>query len=69
MQITLDLPDNLVSEILKFSDEKNTNKAIQKALEEKVRHEKRKKLLYLKGKIDLEIHLDNLRKRTNPFDQ
>jgi|AntRauTorcE11897_2_1112592.scaffolds.fasta_scaffold102384_1 hypothetical protein len=68
MRITLDIPDTLISDILDMSDEKNTKKAIIKALEEKVRHEKHKKLLYYKGKIDLNIDLDRLRDRRNPFD-
>lgn len=54
MRATLNIPDNLMSEVQKFSGEKSKTKAIVIAMEEFVRDKKIKKLLSLRGKIQID---------------
>lgn len=54
MRATLNIPDNLVSEVQKLSGEKSKTKAIVIAMEEFVRDKKIKKLLSLRGKIQID---------------
>ncbi|MBI5074825.1 MAG: type II toxin-antitoxin system VapB family antitoxin [Nitrospirae bacterium] len=54
MRATLNIPDDLVAEVQKLSGEKSKTKAIVTAMEEFVRDKKIKKLLSLRGKIQIE---------------
>lgn len=54
MRATLNIPDNLIAEVQKLSGEKSKTKAIVTAMEEFVRDKKIKKLLSLRGKIQIE---------------
>lgn len=54
MRATLNIPDNLMSEVQKLSGEKSKTKAIVTAMEEFVRDKKLKKLLALRGKIQID---------------
>lgn len=54
MRATLNIPDNLMSEVQKLSGEKSKTKAIVVAMEEFVRDRKIKKLLSLRGKIQID---------------
>ena len=54
MRATLNIPDELISEVQKFSGEKSKTKAIVTAMEEFVRDKKMKKLLSLRGKIQID---------------
>lgn len=54
MRATLNIPDELISEVQKLSGEKSKTKAIVTAMEEFVRDKKMKKLLALRGKIQIE---------------
>lgn len=54
MRATLNIPDNLMSEVQKFSGEKSKTRAIVIAMEEFVRDKKIKKLLSLRGKIQID---------------
>lgn len=54
MRATLNIPDELVSEVQKLSGEKSKTKAIVTAMEEFVRDKKMKKLLSLRGKIQID---------------
>ncbi|MDP2156106.1 MAG: type II toxin-antitoxin system VapB family antitoxin [Nitrospirota bacterium] len=54
MRATLNIPDALISEVQKLSGEKSKTKAIVTAMEEFVRDKKMKKLLSLRGKIQIE---------------
>lgn len=53
MRATLNIPDTLMSEVQKLSGEKSKTKAIVIAMEEFVRDKKIKKLLSLRGKIQI----------------
>lgn len=54
MRATLNIPDNLIAEVQKLSGEKSKTKAIVTAMEEFVRDKKIKKLLSLRGKIQID---------------
>lgn len=54
MRATLNIPDELLSEVQKISGEKSKTKAIVKAMEEFIRQKKLKKLIALRGKIQIE---------------
>jgi hypothetical protein len=54
MRATLNIPDELLSEVQKLSGEKSKTKAIVTAMVEYVRETKIKKLLSLRGKIQID---------------
>ena len=54
MRATLNIPDDLISEVQKVTGEKSKTKAIIKAMEEFIRHKKIKELISLRGKIKIE---------------
>lgn len=63
MRTTLDLPENLVSEAMELTHINTKTAVIVKALEELVRKSKISELKNYRGKIDLDIDLDELRNR------
>ncbi len=63
MRTTLDLPDNLVREAMKVTHIKTKTKVIITALEELIRKSKLSEIKNFKGKINLDIDLDNIRGR------
>ncbi|NCD41044.1 MAG: type II toxin-antitoxin system VapB family antitoxin [Bacteroidia bacterium] len=63
MRTTLDLPEKLVDEALKWSNQRTKTGVIVTALEEYVRKKKISAIREFKGKVDLDIELDSLRKR------
>lgn len=63
MRTTLDLPDNLVREAMKITHIKTKTKVIVTALEELIRKSKLSEIKEFKGKINLDIDLDNIRGR------
>ena len=63
MRTTLDLPENLLLEAMKVTHTKTKTGVIVRALEELVRESKISNLKKYKGKIDLEINLDEIRDR------
>ena len=63
MKISMDIPDALISEAMKITGSQSAEKSIITALQELVKSEKRKRLITMKGKIDLDIDLDQLRDR------
>jgi hypothetical protein len=63
MRATLNIPDDLISEVQKLSGEKSKTKAIVTAMQEFVREKKLRKILALRGKIkidDVTRELDEL---------
>ena len=63
MRTTLDLPENLLDEAMKITHTATKTGVIIKALEELVRKSKISDLKKYKGKVDLDIDLDELRGR------
>lgn len=63
MRTTLDLPEDLLEEAMKVTHTNTKTGVIVKALEELVRKSKISNLKKYKGKIDLEIDLDEIRDR------
>lgn len=54
MRATLNIPDDLLSEVQRISGEKSKTRAIIAAMEEFVKQRKIKKLLSLKGNVQVE---------------
>ncbi len=54
MRATLNIPDDLMAEVQRLSGEKSKTKSIIIAMEEFVREKKIKKLLSLKGKVQID---------------
>lgn len=54
MRATLNIPDELISEVVQVSGEKSKTKAVIVAMQEFVRQRRLEKLLALKGKIDID---------------
>jgi len=65
MRTTLDLPENLLDEAMKITRTSTKTGVIVKALEELVRKSKISDLKKYKGKIDIEIDLNEIRGRNN----
>ncbi len=63
MRTTLDLPENLLNEAMKVTHINTKTAVIIRALEELVRKSKISDLKKYKGKIDLDIDLNEIRDR------
>ncbi len=63
MKTTLDLPENLLNEAMKVTHTNTKTAVIVKALEELVRKSKISELKKYRGRIDLDIDLNELRDR------
>lgn len=77
MRATLNIPDELILEVQKYSGEKSKTKAIINAMQDYVKNKKIKMLLELKGKIKIdynwekeeEIELEEQKKRERVFEE
>jgi len=67
MRTTLDLPEDLVAEAMKRTSIKTKTKVIITALEQLVRKAKIAEIKNYKGKVDLDIDLEELRARKCQF--
>lgn len=63
MRTTIDIPEELLKEVMKITGATTKSQAIKLALEEKIAITKRKRLINMKGSIDLDLDLDVLRDR------
>ena len=54
MRATLNIPDDLLSEVQKISGEKSKTRAITIAMQEFIRQKKIKELISLRGKVKIE---------------
>ncbi len=63
MRTTLDIPKELMDEAMKETGAKTKSQLVKNALQAEIDRAKRKRLITLKGKIDLNIDLDTLRDR------
>ncbi len=63
MRTTLDLPEKLLLEAMKVTQTNTKTGVIVRALEELVRKSKISDLKKYKGKIDIDINLDEIRDR------
>lgn len=67
MRTTLDLPEELLAEAMKTTEIKTKTKVIITALEELIRKSKISDIKKYKGKIDLDIDLNDVRGRKCRF--
>lgn len=63
MRTTLDLPDRLVQDAMKASHQRTKTAVIISALQELVRKSRLQGLRDFKGRVDLDLDLNALRKR------
>jgi len=63
MRMTLNLPDDLMNELIKTTGVKNKTYLIRTSLEEMLKKAKRDKLLELRGKIKLDLDLEGHRSK------
>ncbi len=63
MRTTLELPEGLIKEVMEMTGAKTKSQAIKEALESQISKIKRQRLLAFKGKIDLDIDLNETRDR------
>ena len=63
MRTTLDIPENLLNEAMRVTHTESKTAVIVLALEELIRKARIAELKQFKGKIELDIDLDNLRAR------
>ena len=63
MRTTLDLPENLLNEAMRVTHSETKTAVIVLALEELIRKSKISDLKKFKGKIELDIDLDEIRAR------
>jgi fatty acid-binding protein DegV len=64
MRTTLDLPASLIAEAMKATHQRTKTAVIVTALEELVRKSRIHGITKFKGKVDLDIDLNTLRKRS-----
>lgn len=64
MRTTLDLPDVLIQNAMKVSHQKTKTAVIITALQDLVRKSRLQELRQFKGKVNLDMNLNVLRKRT-----
>ena len=67
MRTTLDLPEDLIEEAMKVTGIPTKTRAIITALEELIRKSRISGIKKFKGKIDLEMDLDEIRGRKCRF--
>ncbi len=63
MRTTIDIPEDLIKEAMKITKARTKTELIKYALYSIIQKNKIRELKSYKGKIDLEIDLDRLRKR------
>ncbi|MGJ4790086.1 type II toxin-antitoxin system VapB family antitoxin [Leptospira koniambonensis] len=63
MRTTVDIPEELFLEAMRLTHLKTKTDVIKEGLTSLIRREKLKDLKKYKGSINLEINIDNLRKR------
>lgn len=63
MRTTLDIPENLLLEAMKVTKARTKTEVIKFALENIIQKNKLKKLKNYRGKIELDINMNLLRKR------
>lgn len=63
MRTTLDIPKKLIDEAMEVTGATTKSQLVKDALQARIDESKRKKLISLKGTIDLDIDLDSLRNR------
>jgi len=63
MRTTLDIPKKLIDEAMKETGARTKSELIRNVLQAEIDRIKRKRLITMKGKIDLDIDLDTTRDR------
>ncbi|MBK8055162.1 MAG: type II toxin-antitoxin system VapB family antitoxin [Saprospiraceae bacterium] len=67
MRTTVDLPEDLLMEVMKILRSESKKETIIKALTNIKNLNERQKILKYKGKINVDLDIDNLRSRNDGF--
>ena len=65
MRTTLDIPEKLIEEAMALTQAKTKSQLVKEALEAQIKRIKRQRLVALKGTLDFDIDLDELRGRND----
>jgi len=63
MRTTLIIPDDLMKDLMEATDENNKTLLVRRALEEMLQRLRRESLKSLRGKLQLDIDFETLRKQ------
>lgn len=66
MRTTINIPDDMIQEIMKYTHSKSRTDAVNKALHDWVYHQKLNRFLELRGKTEFDhIEIDNITEKGN----
>ncbi|MFK5950884.1 MAG: type II toxin-antitoxin system VapB family antitoxin [Methylococcales bacterium] len=63
MRTTLNIDDDIISKVMIYTGQDNRSKAVRQALDSFVQEQKRKKLLALRGQVNIESDWEQLREQ------
>lgn len=69
MRTTINIPDEMVNELMKYTKSKTKTDAVNKALNDWVYHQKLNRLLELRGKVQFVDNYDEILKEQNRIDK
>jgi len=69
MRTTINIPDEMVTELMKYTKSKTKTDAVNKALNDWVYHQKLNRLLELRGKVQFIDNYDEILKDQNRIDK
>ena len=65
MRTTLNIDDDTMEKVMSYTGQKNRSEAVRLALSSFIKEQKKKKLLALRGQVDIEDNWKNLRAMDN----
>ncbi len=63
MRTTLNIDDDIISKVMIYTGQDNRSKAVRQALDSFIQEQKRKKLLALRGQVNIESDWEQLREQ------
>ncbi len=63
MRTTLNIDDEIISKVMIYTGQDNRSKAVRQALDSFIQEQKRKKLLSLRGQVNIESNWEQLREQ------
>ena len=61
MRTTLNIDDNIMDKVMFYTDQKNRSEAVRQALSSFIKEQKKKKILELRGQVEIEDDWRELR--------
>lgn len=63
MRTTLNIDDDIISKVMIYTGQDNRSKAVRQALDSFIQEQKRKKVLALRGQVNIESDWEQLREQ------